>query len=181
MPPASMLAMAVDPAARVLRAVRKAVPQPATGEVLVRVRACGVCRTDLHILDGELPPHRSGVVPGHEVVGEVVAHGPGAQRFALGQRVGIPWLGLACGHCPYCAMERENLCDAARFTGYQLDGGYATHCLAHADFVLPLPDARAAAGSVTSPRACAAAFSRAVRTPSRSKRCSHDITSAGGV
>ena len=95
-----MLAMTVDSATRSLHASRRQVPQAGAGEVLVRVRACGVCRTDLHIIDGELPAHREAVVPGHEVVGEVVAHGPGATRFPAGARVGIPWLGRACGTCP---------------------------------------------------------------------------------
>jgi len=137
----SMLAMAVDAGARGLRAVRKPVPRPGPGEVLVRVLACGVCRTDLHIIDGDLPPHRPGVVPGHEVVGEVVAPGPGAARFAIGRRIGIPWLGHACGHCAYCAMQRENLCDAPSFTGYDRDGGYAEYLVADEQFCLPLPPA----------------------------------------
>jgi propanol-preferring alcohol dehydrogenase len=139
--PTSMLAMTVDAAAHRLVPERRPLPQPATGEVLVRVRACGVCRTDLHILDGELPPHREHVVPGHEVVGEVVAQGPGATRFAPGIRVGIPWLGRACGTCPYCRMARENLCDAPLFTGYDRDGGYAGYAVADERFCFQLPDA----------------------------------------
>lgn len=135
-----MLAMAVDAQAHRLRAERRPVPRPAAGQVLLRVRACGVCRTDLHILDGELPPHRHGVVPGHEIVGEVVEQGPGAGRFALGQRVGVPWLGQACGACGYCAAGRENLCDQPVFTGYDRDGGYAEFAVAHEAFCLPLPD-----------------------------------------
>lgn len=136
-----MLAMAADVTARRLRAQRRPVPRPGPGEVLVRVRACGVCRTDLHILDGELPPHREGVVPGHEVVGEVVDRGDGAARFAPGQRVGIPWLGRACGECGFCAGGHENLCDRPAFTGYDRDGGYAEYAVADERFCFPLPAA----------------------------------------
>jgi propanol-preferring alcohol dehydrogenase len=134
-----MLAMTVDAGSRRLRAGQRPVPAPGPGEVLVRVRACGVCRTDLHILDGDLPVHRPGVVPGHEVVGEVVAAGPGATRFAVGVRVGIPWLGRACGTCAYCRIARENLCDQPQFTGYDRDGGYAEYAVADERFCLPLP------------------------------------------
>lgn len=108
-----MLAMAVDLGQHRLHPVRKPVPVPAAGEVLLRVRACGVCRTDLHIVDGELPPHRDAAVPGHEIVGEVVARGP-ASRFALGARVGVPWLGHACGACPFCAGGRGRLAGGAQ-------------------------------------------------------------------
>jgi alcohol dehydrogenase, propanol-preferring len=137
--PASMRAMAVDAAAHCLRAVERPLPVPGPGEVLVKVRACGVCRTDLHVIDGELPAHREGVIPGHEVVGEVVAHGPGATRLATGARIGIPWLGRACGHCPYCRLQRENLCDAPLFTGYDRDGGYAQYAVADERFCFALP------------------------------------------
>jgi alcohol dehydrogenase, propanol-preferring len=137
--PATMRAMAVDAAGHRLVAVQRPVPVPGPGEVLVQVLACGVCRTDLHVIDGELPPHREGVVPGHEVVGEVVARGAGAERFALGTRIGIPWLGRACGHCPYCRMQRENLCDAPLFTGYDRDGGYAEYAVADERFCFTLP------------------------------------------
>lgn len=134
-----MLAMAVDLKGRCLKPIRKPVPTPAQGEVLVRVRACGVCRTDLHIIDGELPPHREGVVPGHEIVGEVVACGPGANRFAIGERIGIPWLARSCGCCSFCAMQRENLCDQPQFTGYDRDGGYAEFTRADERFCFALP------------------------------------------
>jgi alcohol dehydrogenase, propanol-preferring len=137
--PSSMLAMAVDTATHTLVPVHRPVPRPGPGEILVRVRACGVCRTDLHILDGELPPHRAAVVPGHEVVGEVVAGGSGASRFAAGTRVGIPWLGRTCGACPYCRMARENLCDQPLFTGYDRDGGYAEYAVADERFCFALP------------------------------------------
>src|SRR3954471_7336110 len=101
------------------------VPPPAAGEIMVEVAACGVCRTDLHLVDGELPDPKLPVIPGHEIIGTVVAHGAGVDSPAMGTRVGVPWLGHTCGHCAYCISGRENLCAEARFTGYQLDGGYA--------------------------------------------------------
>lgn len=113
---------------------------PGPGQVRVAVRACGVCRTDLHVVDNELPDIRCPIVPGHEIVGEVLAAGTGA-GLAVGTRVGIPWLGWSCGDCAHCLAGRENLCDEARFTGYQLDGGYAEEVVADARFVFPLPDA----------------------------------------
>src|SRR6266446_785023 len=105
-------------------------PRPQPGQVLLRVRACGVCRTDLHVADGELPDPKLPLVLGHEIVGTVEARGERVERFSEGDRVGVPWLGWTCGACPYCQSGRENLCDRARFTGYQLDGGYAEHTLA---------------------------------------------------
>ena len=117
-----------------------AVPSPAAGEVLLRVRACGVCRTDLHVVDGDLPDPKLPLVPGHQVVGEVVAAGDGAERFEVGARVGVPWLGWACGACRYCTSGRENLCERAVFTGYQRDGGYAELTAADERFCLALPD-----------------------------------------
>ena len=139
--PTSMLAMAADPTARRLIAVRR--PLPAVGEydVLLKVLACGVCRTDLHIIDGELPPRREAVVPGHEVVGQVVAAGAKATRFAIGERVGVPWLGGTCGRCPYCTAMHENLCDNALFTGYDRDGGFAEYAAADERFCFALPRA----------------------------------------
>ncbi|HEY8049993.1 MAG TPA: zinc-dependent alcohol dehydrogenase family protein [Ramlibacter sp.] len=139
--PGSMLAMAVDTAARKLVAVRKPLPSVGERDVLVRVLACGVCRTDLHVIDSELPPHKAGVVPGHEVVGEVVVCGAHAKRFQRGDRVGIPWLGHTCGQCDFCRMQRENLCDAPQFTGYDRDGGYAEYCAADEQFCFRLPPA----------------------------------------
>ena len=106
------------------------VPDPGPGQVLIRVTACGVCRTDLHIVDGELAEPKLPLVPGHEIVGRVAALGAGVERFGEGERVGVPWLGWTCGRCGQCGSGRENLCDAARFTGYQIDGGYAEYCLA---------------------------------------------------
>jgi alcohol dehydrogenase, propanol-preferring len=131
-----------------LEPVDTAPAAPGPGQVLLRVRACGVCRTDLHIVDGELPALPHPVVPGHEIVGIVEAAGPGVERFAEGQRVGVPWLGWTCGRCTYCRTGRENLCDGARFTGYHLPGGYAELALADARYCFALPesydDARAA-------------------------------------
>jgi propanol-preferring alcohol dehydrogenase len=116
------------------------VPAPRPGQLLVRVRACGVCRTDLHVADGELREGKMPIVPGHEIVGEVVALGEGVDTFAVGERVGIPWLGETCGRCNYCRTGRENLCRSARFTGYHIDGGYAEYACADARFCFPLPE-----------------------------------------
>ncbi len=134
-----MRAMILDAPGRPLRPGDLPTPEPGPGQVLVRVAACGVCRTDLHLVDGELPDPKLPVVPGHEVVGTVEARGPGVSGPAEGERVGVPWLGATCGSCPYCRSGRENLCAAARFTGYQIDGGYAEQCLADARYVFPLP------------------------------------------
>lgn len=117
-----------------------ALPAPGPRQLLLRVRACGVCRTDLHIVDGELADPKLPLVPGHEIVAEVVARGRGAERFREGARVGVPWLGATCGECEYCRGGRENLCDRARFTGYDLDGGYAEYAIADERFCLPIPD-----------------------------------------
>lgn len=114
-------------------------PVPGAGEVRIAIEACAVCRTDLHVVDGELPSPTLPLVPGHQIVGIVDAVGPGVASPVLGARVGVPWLGSACGTCAYCTSERENLCRLARFTGYQYDGGFADACLADARFVLPLP------------------------------------------
>jgi len=115
------------------------VPQPGAGEVLISVHACGVCRTDLHILDGELSSPKLPLVPGHEIIGTVVATGSGVERIREGDRVGVPWLGWTCGTCPYCLSGRENLCARARFTGYQIDGGYAEYTVANERFCFPIP------------------------------------------
>jgi propanol-preferring alcohol dehydrogenase len=119
-------------------------PPPAEHEILIAVEACGVCRTDLHVLDGELPDIHTPLTPGHEVVGRVLAAGPGVERLRRGDRVGVPWLAHTCGVCPYCRSGRENLCVNARFTGYTRDGGYAEQALADARYCLPLPDGPAA-------------------------------------
>lgn len=133
-----MQVMCLTGAGPVLRHEVRPDPHPGPGEVRLRVLACGVCRTDLHVVDGDLPPHRPAIVPGHEVVGVVDAIGPAVTCIGLGQRLGLPWLGRTCGHCGYCDAGRENLCDAPVFTGYDRDGGFATHVLADARFVLPL-------------------------------------------
>jgi propanol-preferring alcohol dehydrogenase len=116
------------------------VPSPQAQQLLLKVRACGVCRTDLHILDGELSHPKLPLIMGHQIVGTVVEMGPQVEGFTLGQRVGVPWLGQTCQHCRYCLSDRENLCDRAEFTGYTLDGGYAEYAVAQAQFCFPLPD-----------------------------------------
>ena len=121
-----------------LRMEERPDPDPAAGELLVRVEACAVCRTDLHVVDGELPQAGLPIVPGHEIVGRVLRVGAGVRDWRIGQRVGIPWLGHTCGHCSYCLAHRENLCDEPVFTGYGRDGGFASHVTADAAFCLPL-------------------------------------------
>ena len=113
-------------------------PQPGAGQVLLRVRACGVCRTDLHIVEGELAPLRSPLIPGHQIVGDIVEGGDGGE-LPVGSRVGVSWVGGVDGSCPYCRRQLENLCDSPTFTGYTVDGGYAEYAAARADFVFPLP------------------------------------------
>jgi len=115
------------------------IPEPAPGQVLLRVKACGICRTDLHVVDGELTEPVLPLVPGHQIVGEVAALGEGVTDFAVGQRVGVPWLGGSCGACWYCRHQRENLCDAARYTGYQINGGFAEYTVADAAYCFELP------------------------------------------
>jgi propanol-preferring alcohol dehydrogenase len=134
-----MRAMILERPGEPLRPVERPDPEPGRGEVLVRVRACGVCRTDLHVIDGDLTDPKLPLVPGHQAVGEVVAAGPGAERFAVGEVAGIPWLGWTCGECRYCRAGRENLCERARFTGYGLDGGYAELAVADERYCLPVP------------------------------------------
>ena len=114
-------------------------PRPGRGQIAVRVTACGVCRTDLHVVDGELPDPKLPLVPGHEIVGVVAELGEGVKRFAVGDRVGVPWVGYTCGKCPFCISGRENLCDFARFTGYTLDGGYAESMVADERYCFPIP------------------------------------------
>ena len=134
-----MLAMELTGPRQRLVAVRRAIPMPGTGQLRVRVTACAVCRTDLHVVDGELPDVPQPLVPGHEIVGVVDARGPGTST-PLGARVGIPWLGHTCGRCEHCLQGRENLCDEARFTGYHVDGGYAEYTVADERYCLALPD-----------------------------------------
>ncbi|TAL00443.1 MAG: zinc-binding alcohol dehydrogenase family protein [Rhodospirillaceae bacterium] len=115
-------------------------PRPEPGEVLVRVDACAVCRTDLHVVDGDLASPKLPLIPGHEIVGRIVARGSGAMLLETGTRVGVPWLGWTCGTCAYCTSDRENLCPQAQFTGYTRDGGFAEYCVADARYCFPLPD-----------------------------------------
>jgi propanol-preferring alcohol dehydrogenase len=135
--PAMQLAAAGKPLQQVWRERR---PQPGSGQVAMRVLACGVCRTDLHLADGDLPLPSHPVVPGHEIVGRIEALGAGVQGLAIGDRVGVPWLGWTCGECDHCRAGRENLCERARFTGWQIDGGYAAHAVADARYVFRLPE-----------------------------------------
>jgi len=136
----TMWAMVCRGAGQPLMLEQRPLPQPGPGQVLIAVEACGVCRTDLHLVDGELPDPCWPVVPGHEIVGRVTALGTGVTRWSQGQRVGVPWLGWTCGACRFCCSGRENLCESARFTGYQIDGGYASHTLADERFCFPLSD-----------------------------------------
>src|SRR5579863_6568457 len=136
----TMRAMVLDRPKTTLVLRERSVPQPGPGDILVAVEACGVCRTDLHVVDGELPRPKLPIIPGHEIVGCVAAIGQGVSGFSLGERVGVPWLGATCGVCPYCRSERENLCDRPLFTGYTRDGGYATHTIADARFCFPLDE-----------------------------------------
>ena len=131
--------MILDRSGSPLREADVPKPQPAAGQVLVKVGACGVCRTDLHLMDGELLHPQLPLIPGHEIVGQVETVGPQAQRFQPGQRVGICWLGWTCGQCGYCQSGRENLCEKALFTGYTLDGGFAEYVVADERFCFPLP------------------------------------------
>ncbi len=133
-----MLAMLLERPGEALQAREVPVPEPGPGELLIKVKACGVCRTDLHVVDGELSEPKLPLVPGHEIVGEVVRPGSGVEGFAEGERVGVPWLGRTCGSCFYCRKGQENLCEAARFTGYTLDGGYAEYTIAAARFCFPV-------------------------------------------
>lgn len=123
-----------------IRLTERAVPVPGRGEVLLRVEACGVCRTDLHVADGDLPPHRDRVIPGHEVVGTVVAVGDGVDRARVGERAGIAWLRGSCGACRWCHSGAENLCEACTFTGWDADGGYAAYATAAAAYTYPIPE-----------------------------------------
>lgn len=136
----TMKAMLLDKPGTPLRFAEVPMPQPGAGQLRVKVAACAVCRTDLHVVDGDLAEPKRPIVPGHEIVGRVDKLGPGVTRFALGDRVGIPWLGHTCGVCPYCREGRENLCDAPGFTGYQIDGGYAEYAVADADYCFAIPD-----------------------------------------
>jgi len=136
-----MQAMVLEAPGKALAFRERGEPDPGPGMVRIRVGACGVCRTDLHVVDGELPDIPYPIVPGHEVVGRVDALGQGVASLRLGERVGVPWLGATCGICPYCRQDRENLCDHPVFTGYTRDGGFASHLLADARYCFPLGEA----------------------------------------
>jgi len=163
-----MKAMRLHAAGRALRGDEVARPEPGPGEVLLKISACGVCRTDLHVVDGELLHPKLPLVPGHEIVATVAANGKGSARFSIGARVGVPWLGWTCGACAYCRSGRENLCDRARFTGYDLDGGYAEYAVADERYCLALPgrygDAEAA------PLLCAGLIGFRAYSPVRQER-----------
>jgi alcohol dehydrogenase, propanol-preferring len=135
-----MRAMVLEAPRQPLRLSDLPRPEPGPGQILLEMKACGVCRTDLHIADGELPDPKLPLVLGHEIVGRVAGLGTGVSRFRLGDRVGVPWLAWTCGECVYCRSNRENLCDRAQFTGYHVNGGYAEFAVANAAFAFPLPD-----------------------------------------
>ncbi len=135
-----MKAMVLEKVGKPLELVERATPRPRQGEILIEVTACAVCRTDLHVIDGDLPSPKPFLVPGHEIVGRVLELGPRVAGLSVGQRVGVPWLGYTCGICAFCRGGRENLCDNPRFTGYQIDGGFATHTVADARYCFPIPE-----------------------------------------
>ncbi len=137
--PRTMRAMVMEKAKTPLKEMEIPTPQPSDDQILIKVNACGVCRTDLHILDGELTQPKLPLVPGHQIAGEVVGMGKNVSRFAPGDRVGVPWLGYTDGTCPYCQADQENLCEHAKFTGYDLDGGYAEYTVADQRYCFPLP------------------------------------------
>ena len=136
-----MFAMALKQLKTPLVAETRLLPEPGPGQLRLEVQACGVCRTDLHVVDGELPLLRPGVIPGHEIVGVVEAVGAGVASSLIGRRLGAGWLGQTCGRCGYCIAGEENLCDEPGFNGWTLDGGYADAVIARADFCFPIPDA----------------------------------------
>ncbi len=137
--PSRMLAMALDHAGAPLECVKRAVRMPKRGHILIRVGACAICRTDLHVIDGDLPDPKPHIIPGHEIIGRVAAVGPGVSVFKIGDRVGVPWLGATCGRCRYCREGHENLCDHPGFTGYTIDGGYAQYEMADAEYAFAIP------------------------------------------
>ncbi len=135
-----MRAMVLDQKGGKLTLQDVPIPTPGAHELLIRVKACGICRTDLHIIDGELNDPKLPLIPGHQIVGIVQACGAAVDGFTIGQRVGVPWLGGSCGHCTYCMQGQENLCDEAKYTGYQLNGGFAEYCVANSQFCFPVPE-----------------------------------------
>lgn len=136
-----MRAMVLEAIREPLREREMKTPEPGPGEALIKVRACAVCRTDLHVCDGDLTPVGLPRIPGHEIIGIVEKLGPGPSLLNIGDRVGVPWLGSTCGHCDYCLAGRENLCDDPQFTGYHRDGGFAEFTVAKSDYCFPIPDA----------------------------------------
>src|ERR1051325_8019069 len=173
-----MRAMLLDAPRQPLRAAEIPTPKPDDTQVLIEVRACAVCRTDLHVVDGELPHPKLPLVPGHEIVGTVTDRGPGAERFQIGERVGVPWLGWTCGVCEYCRRGQENLCERARFTGYQMDGGFAAPLAAGAARriltsapALPATRSTAAMPNSASPTSASALPCRRRTAMSRRRRC----------
>ena len=167
-----MRAMLFERPGMPLRLVELPLPQPGRGELLIAVEACGVCRTDLHLIDGELPHPLLPVIPGHEIVGRIAACGADVTGMPIGLRVGVPWLGWTCGTCGFCRSGRENLCDAARFTGYQINGGFAEYTVADARYCFPLPadDANGDAAQLA-PLLCAGLIGyRALRMAGASRR-----------
>ncbi|MGD8726549.1 MAG: alcohol dehydrogenase catalytic domain-containing protein, partial [Gemmatimonadales bacterium] len=136
----TMRAMLFDGVGAPLREADLAEPTPGSGQVLLEVQACAVCRTDLHVYEGDLPNPKLPLVLGHEIVGDVQQVGPGVERFSAGDRVGVPWLGWTCGTCRFCDAGQENLCDHAKFTGYDIDGGFAEYTVADERFCFPIPD-----------------------------------------
>jgi alcohol dehydrogenase, propanol-preferring len=164
-----MRAMVLNRAGTPLRHESIADPHPAVGQVLVKVLACGVCRTDLHVVDGDLSEGKLPIIPGHEIVGRVEALGSGVSGLRLGDRIGVPWLGHSCGVCCYCQAGAENLCDAPSFTGYDIDGGYAEYAVAEASFCFALPEAYADAAAA--PLLCAGLIGyRALRKAGPARR-----------
>jgi len=137
----SMQAMVLDEPGQAMHMRSSPCPLPGPDQLLVRIAACAVCRTDLHVVDGELPNPKLPIIPGHEIIGRVVACGANAGSFSIGERIGIPWLGWTCGECRYCRSGHENLCESAKFTGYQIDGGYAEYTVADARYCFRIPDA----------------------------------------
>ncbi|MHB1946565.1 MAG: zinc-dependent alcohol dehydrogenase family protein [Gammaproteobacteria bacterium] len=134
-----MKAMMMEHQGEKLKLVDLPVPEPRSHEVLIKVHTCGICRTDLHVIDGDLKNPKLPLVPGHQIIGTIIKLGENVRDFSLNQRIGVPWLGGSCGHCIYCQEGRENLCDTPRFTGYQVNGGFAEYCLADAKFCFPIP------------------------------------------
>jgi len=164
-----MKAMLLERVRAPLREADVPAPQPAADQVLIKVRACAVCRTDLHIVDGDLPQPKLPLVLGHEIVGVVAERGSAVQGLSVGQRIGVPWLGHTCGQCDYCNSGRENLCDQAIFTGYQIDGGYAEYAVADPRYCFPIPDGYSDVQAA--PLLCAGLIGyRALRLAGRARR-----------